>query len=66
MSLPRDLWPGAGSWGLGVPPPEVQRPEKKTPTQRRARRNVAPPRATLPRRAMSRLRGKDRRKKEES
>jgi hypothetical protein len=59
MSLPRDLWPGPGSWQIG-PPPGEKRAERRLASPE-ASRNVAPPRVTLLRRMSSRLRGTHRR-----
>jgi hypothetical protein len=67
MSLPRDLWPGPGSWQMG-PPSEEQhagvpldvRPEDEL-FPKQDRQNVAPPRVTLLRRMMSWLPGRHRR-----
>src|ERR1700722_15467956 len=42
MPLPRELWPGRGSWQLGAPPEEARREERAA--RRRLRREAPPPR----------------------
>ena len=54
MPLPRELWPGRGSWQIG-PPPEEQRPSRRL-ASRQARQKLAPSRLMLRRRMMPRLR----------